>query len=245
MSKTEKQSKALALYEHDQVKLAGDQLSSLERAAIHQIGYVRREEKENSVRVILCGLALRRIKASLNHGEWLPWQNLHLVPICGESATRTVRNYMKLADCFVESARLSLPDFLALPGDQAELALSAESDDTARQLMQRLGKFVGDVGPTELMYKYGVRQDSRVEKTRRLAGGSDEAAPMTDAEKEMTVQERFNEIEATLKRAVSGATDKAFWLAATRQQHDDLRAMFLAATAQVSEAHTKTHGRKN
>lgn len=233
-------SNALALYENDKVKLAGTELSALENTVIEQMKFVRRAHPESSMRVILSALGLRRIKASLGHGNWEPWLKRNAVPIWGLAASRTIRNWMRLADVFVEHSKLALPDFLALPGDQQELALSAESDANARRLMQSLEEFVGDLGPTELMIEHDIREGSAAKKKRKLLKGS---APASAAAQEQTVQDRFNEIETALRLARSGACDKGTWMSFDRKQHDDLKHIFTEAANAVDAIYLKTHGR--
>ena len=229
---------SLTLYSHDQVKLAETQLTALEKTVIAQVSFFRRAQPETSMKVVLCGLALRRIKASLKHGQWEPWVKRNIVSILGTSAPQVVRGWMRLADKFVEDSKLTLPDFLALPGDQTELALAAETDATARRLMDRLGKFVGELGPTELMIKHGVREPEK--KARTLGGGKPESQEDAAARHAVTVQDRFNELDQALRTRA----DKAVWMSMTKQQHEDLRATAQATADFYSDLYVKTHGRK-
>jgi hypothetical protein len=230
---------ALALYENTQVRLADDQLSALEKTVIAQVSFFRRAQPETSMKVVLCGLALRRIKASLKHGQWEPWVKRHLVPILSKNAGRTVRTWMRLADKFVETTKLTLPDFLALPGDQTELALAAETNAGAKRLMARLGKFVGDLGPTELMIKHGVREQEK--KARTLGGEKEETPAAAEAARHaITLQDRFNELD----QALNTLPDKTVWMSLTKQHHADLRARAHATAAHYDQLWVKTHGRE-
>lgn len=231
---------ALALYEHDKVRLAEKQLSHLEKTVIAQVSFFRRSQPETSMKVVLCGLALRRIKASLGHGNWEPWIKRNIDPVFGPSAPRVVRNWMRLADVFVEQTKLSLPDFLALPGDQTELALSAEKDATAKRLMDRLEKFVGDQGPTDLMIKHGVREAEK--RTRSLRPAAKDEAE-ADARHTVSVQDCFNEIDGLLRDARKAAADKAVWMSFSKQQHADLKASAETTASFIADLYVKTHGR--
>jgi hypothetical protein len=232
-----KSTSALSLYENNQVRLADDQLSSLEKTVVEQMSFFRRNQPETSMRVILCGLALRRIKASLKHGQWEPWTKRIIAPLFGAHASRYIRNWMRLADKFVETSKLTLPDFLALPGDQTELALAAETNAEAKRLMARLEKFVGDLGPTELMIKHGVREAEK--KPRTLGGEKEETPAATEARHAITVQDRFNELD----QALNTLPDKTVWMSLSKRQHADLRARAHATAAHYDQLWVKTHGK--
>lgn len=235
-------STALALYEHANVKLSGQQLSALEKTVIAQVSFFQRNQPETSTRIILSGLAMRRIRVSLGHGNWEPWIKRNIVPILGAAAGRTIRNWMRLADKFAEETELTLPDFLALPGDQGELALVADKDATARRLMKSVENFVGELGPTELMIEHDIREDAGAARKRKLLNKG--AKPATAEEKEQTVQERFNEIETALQLARKGATDKGTWMSFSKKHHDALKSIFNHAAEQVGEIYAKTHGNR-
>lgn len=230
----------LSLYEHAQVKLADTQLSALEQTVIAQVSFFRRNQPETSTRIILTGLALRRIRASLGHGHWEPWLKRNIVPLLGAAAARTIRNWMRLADAFVAASKLTLPDFLALPGDQTELALSAATDENSRRLMAKLEGFVGGLGPTELMGEHDIRESATDRKKKKLLKP---AAPADEAAVVKTAQDIFNDAESHLRLARSVA-DKALWMQLSRRHHDDLLHLFTEAHARIVAAHAKTHGRK-
>ncbi len=233
-------SDALTLYQPEKIKLASDRLSALEKVVLAQVDFFRRNQPETASRIILAALGMRRIKASVGHGNWEPWQKRNIVPILGPAASRTIRNWMRLADRFVEDSELTLPEFLSLPGDQTELALNAKKDESARRLMARLEKFVGDLGPTELMVKHGIRDNDR---RNRIASHSGSKAP-TEDERELTMQERFNDVEEHLRLALTGALDRATWMGFTRKQHEDLRYIFEEAAEKVVAQFIATHPQK-
>jgi len=241
MSKVEKQSAALALVQDKDVG-AVIPLNQLQQVAVAQFQRIARDTRDTPLRAILLGLTLHRVKATMQHGTFEAWKKANLTQgnIWSEStAIKNASFYMRLATAAIASTEATKPELLALPGDQTELALNAEGQ--SRKFVDKLQAFIDERTLDQLLRDEGIKDANK--KKKKTGAAATSAAP-SEAEKEVTVQDRFNEIEAALKLAREGATDKATWMAMSTQQHTDLKDMFEAAADRVCEVFVKTHGRK-
>lgn len=75
-----------------------------------------------------CGLMLLQIKASLNHGEWLPWLNGEIESGRLTVAERTVHKYMRIARNSPREANL-----LEAPSIRAALELLSDKEPEEQQ----------------------------------------------------------------------------------------------------------------
>jgi hypothetical protein len=154
---------------------------------------------------------------------------------------RYVQFLMKLALVFVDKCKVKKPEILALPGDQAELALDT-LDGAARRMMVKAEKFTGELSLNELFIKHDIKAvglkkslDAQRKKEAEEDGGEEESAS--------TPQALCNEIMEHLLWARKGALDHAAWMTMSRAQHEDINKTFAEAAAEVAEQFTKTHGR--
>ena len=134
-------------------------ISTLQAVAIQQIAQIRLLERESALRAVLCGFALHRIKATLKHGQFLPWIKNDL-----KGAGRSqANNYMRLAAVAVEKTRATKPELLAIPGDQTELSLDT-AEGYAGRMMEKLTKFVGQKSLNELLRDHGIKDGKKPTK---------------------------------------------------------------------------------
>lgn len=75
-----------------------------------------------------CGLMLLQVKASLNHGEWLPWLNGEIEAGRLAVGERQARRYMQLA-----SNRTRESNLIETPSIRAALELLSDKDPEAQQ----------------------------------------------------------------------------------------------------------------
>ena len=168
MPKHTKTSSALVVLSDRELSYNEEQLPKLQAAALEQIAMVGSLHREAAARAILAGLTLHRVKASLKHGGFLPWLKAN-VKGAGYSQCNF---YMRLAGAFIEHAKVTKPDLLAMPGDQIALALDGEGE--SRNFLGKLSKFVGNNSLSSLLDKYGI-------KSTKALGGSretEESAPL-------------------------------------------------------------------
>jgi hypothetical protein len=209
-------------------------VSELQAKALDQLVAIPRIEREAALRAILCGLALHRVKVSLPHGEFVPWlEKCTTGALLVEAGLRQARYYMRLALVAVDSTKASVPEILALPGGQAELALENQ-DEAARRLMTKLMEFVGERSLNQLLGDLGIKD----RKTAHTHGDHEEKKP-TEAEHAQTVQESINAIAEHVRVARDDAVRKVVCMSMTRQQRADLKFLFTEAASQVAE----TYGR--
>jgi hypothetical protein len=151
-------------------------VTKLQAAAIDQLAAIPRIEREAALRAILCGLTLHRVKASLPHGQFGVWidqmrpSGSHLPAV----TRRHCQRYMRLAVAAIQKTKATVPEILALPGDQKELALES-TDETARHLMQKLATWVGDRSLNEMLCDLGIKAAGKLGGAREK---SDDDAPI-------------------------------------------------------------------
>lgn len=150
---------ALALVSDSDFAVKTPALTSLQQTAIAQIAAVTQMESQAALCGVLAGITLHRVKASMKHGDFRPWLDnpnvnfgSHLTP---SSRVKTANNLMRLASVFLESAKVTKPALLALPGDQTALDLG--DAHPAKELMAKARKFVGDHSLTELLIKHEIK----------------------------------------------------------------------------------------
>jgi hypothetical protein len=227
---------ALTLVNDSAISAPSALLSKLQAAAIHQVALIRRTESEAAQRAILLGLTLWRIKASMK-GTFTGWLKKDFDSL----GYRQARYYMSGALEFVEKTKATLPEFLALPGDQTELALDAMPDAKARQLMSKIEKFVGKRSLTELFDDLGIKESA---KKKRLRGSTADAGEVEDdTNAAASAQDRFNEIAGLFESARKATADKANWLAFSKEQHLQLKSLAEETAGHLADLCTKTHGR--
>ena len=177
---------ALAVLKEGQISTAV-LISKLQAVALQQIAEIKSMERGSAIRGVLVGLTLHRIKAGLAHGDWMPWLKKSLKG----AGHRQANYYMRLATTFIAAAKVSKPELLALPGDQAELSLEP-ADATARHFMDKVGKFVGECSLNELLDKHHIKGSGKL-------GGkheSDDDAPEPVIDPEQLAEQAREELAA-------------------------------------------------
>ena len=196
MSKSDtKNTTALAILGDRSLSYDQAMLPKIQAAALQQLAEVARLGRERGARAILAGLALCRVKASLKHGQFLPWLKANVG--VGKTACN---DYMRLALAFVEKAGVSKPDLLALPGDQTNLAID-ESDEAQRRFFAKLEKFVGQSSLSELLEKHGIKGQPKLGGARLPEGqDDDESADTPPADPEALYLNARDEIGSSIER---------------------------------------------
>jgi hypothetical protein len=144
-------SQALSLF-HD-TKFAPEQICAIGAICRRHLEEIQRAERVTAQRAITLGVALWKIRLSLSHGQWMPWQAEHL-----GVGQRQVNYYMRLALVFLIKSRATKVELRALPADSIELA---PTDALSRALFARLEKFVGECSLNELLVKHGIKGITR------------------------------------------------------------------------------------
>jgi hypothetical protein len=176
-------------------------LPKLQAAAVHQVKLIRRTESEASQRAILLGLTLWRIKASMK-GTFTGW----LKDDFDSLGYRQARYYMSASLAFIEQTKATLPEFLALPGNQADLALDAMPEGKARTLMAKIEKFVGDRSLGELFDHLGIKDAG---KKKHRTGSDDDGESDAPAAPADPAQCLYNEATEHLHALRITLTDDA------------------------------------
>lgn len=225
---------ALAVVTSHELKAKDSDLEFLQKSVVAQLGKMSGLRQEESLRGLLVGMALYRIKASLPHGQFGKWCKSAINGTYGE---RYVNYLMKLALIFVEKCKVRKPELLALPGDQTELALDGMEGDQRRFTAKAI-KFVGDLSLNELFIEHDIKPAGSTKNAKKKKPGGGDTSPAK------TPQELCIEILETLELARKDACDKAVWMRMSRAQHDDIKHAFEEAGKRIAALHSKTHGRK-
>ena len=142
---------ALALISSADLKVSADNLALLQQSVTDQFRRLRALRGEEALRGLLLGLTLHRVKASLPHGEFGGWAKQHAT-----FGDRWVNYLMKLSLIFIDKAKATKPELLALPGDQTELSLDG-MEGAQRTFMTKALKFVGEESLSDLLIKHGIK----------------------------------------------------------------------------------------
>ena len=186
---------ALALINSAEIKATGTDLDLLKQSALQQFARLRSIRQEETLRGLLLGLTLHRIKASLPHGEFGAFIKASPTGF----GDRWVNYLMRLALVFVDKSRATKPELLALPGDQAELALDGMAG-AQRAFTEKAMKFVGELSLAELLDKHGIKETKKLGGTREPGDPPAPPAPLTA--EQLYLQSR-DEIGGALDRVES------------------------------------------
>lgn len=156
---------ALATFTSPELRADPTQLALLQSGVIQQLELMRRLRGEEAMRGLMVGLTLQRIKASLPHGQFVPWMKAHI----SLWSDRYCRYLMRLALAFVEKTKAKKPELLALPGEQIEMNLEG-AEGARRTLLEKMARFVGDHSLADLFEKYGIKE------TKKLGGAREDEA---------------------------------------------------------------------
>lgn len=104
---------------------------------------IRDTHAHTALRALRIGIVLHDVKAELGHGKFMPWVKK---TFCDAYSHRTATDYMRLARYFVEKTCAKPHDVAAIADSQLEV-----TDETARGLLKKAIKFIGDKTVTELI----------------------------------------------------------------------------------------------
>jgi hypothetical protein len=151
---------AIALLESH--KLAAPAVKKFGEAVAETYLDIARTERMNAARAIMIGMALPVLKASMPHGSFTPWMKANLTRGKIWSEATAIKNasfYTRLAHKFVEEARLSGGDVLALTEGET-IRGDAAGSKAGAALIKKLEKFIDGRSITELLEDYGVKAGS-------------------------------------------------------------------------------------
>lgn len=138
------------------------QLATFQEKTAEQLGIISRTESLNVQRRVCVGIALLCIKASLKHGEWLPWFKKH----AKGNSYRQAAYMMSIGQVFIDTCRVGKPDIAALPA--GDFMLEAK-DGPMRKLAIAAEKFAGDLTWSELLDEHGIKDKGQLGGARTAA----------------------------------------------------------------------------
>lgn len=176
----------------DLAKLDGDQIcnsckfdpDAIGARAKAMIDHIDSLDQERAQKAVLAGVYLHQVQLAMGHGSFLSWLKKHF----GKSQ-RTAYNVMALAEKFCRSAKLFLPELVA----SQQLTLSLEAPAGAAQAFkQKLVKFVGPHGLTELYRRHGIiKKGGKREKSASDSDSSDTTPPPASLSPEATAYQQM------------------------------------------------------
>lgn len=156
MSKVQKY--ALSVLAAPELKYDKAGIDKLVAAIGGEFHAIRQLQREDAARFIILGSMLLRLKHSLPaRGGFQAVTQKIICDATGWTPATALKNAslaMRLALTFMEKARVSAPDLLALPGEQ--LTLDVGDNHPARRFLAKLSSFVGELTRTELLIKHGI-----------------------------------------------------------------------------------------
>lgn len=226
-------SKQYALSVLTGIKIApGANLNSAGKALNEQLRMIRNADTEFATRAVYVGTALLLVKESLAHGEFGPWLDKHI----DDLGRRQVNYYMKIALAALDAQRVDQKVLASLPVNDIETALTVSKGPGA-EFREAVAKFVGDSSLAELLAEHCGKSKSG--KKSKSEDGSESKAAVA----EVTVQDRFNELDEALRLVRKSTADKTLWMSFSKKQHADLKAAAEATAEHVADLFVKTHGR--
>ena len=189
-------------------------------------------EKHANMAVIYaarCGAKLLEVKASLEHGQWLPWLNTNTTVSYDKSA-----KYMRIAKDMPELLVANFASTQNLPGITQALALIAADEDTKAIVQERL-----DAGESVTVREIEELKRQAAEKESEIAGLKARQQSLL-AEKEGITQKLAKDLEKEKSKrkqaeAITKASDREKELA--RQKADaEARAERLASELASAKA---------
>jgi hypothetical protein len=149
------------------------QLAAFQENTAEQLAIISRAESLNVKRRLYVGIALHCIKASLAHGEFMPWLKKH-----AQGASQRQCNYMmKAAIVFIAESGIAAPEIKALPVGDAQLVVK---DAAGRRVDAAADKFIGEMSWGELLAEYDIKDAAKLGGAR--ANGSAAEAKINPAE---------------------------------------------------------------
>lgn len=227
---------ALAILESREISTGGGSLKSLAEQALAELQAIHHMETGAALRALRFGLVMYQAKATAKHGQFMKWQQ----DTFKGAAKSQCNYYMRLAAAFVEHKKLDLQGVLALPAAQGEL-LPAKQSGAARKALEAAIDYIDGRSLNECLADEGIKAKK---KPKKVAAAQPVAADAeAEVRHELTVQDRFNEIDGLLRRAAEAAEDKAVWMSFSKQQHADLKARAEQTAEAITALWIKTHGR--
>lgn len=160
---------------------------------------------------INCGLMLLQVKASLKHGEWLPWLKQQQESGAIEFAERTIHKYMRLASNSPREANLiEQPSIRAalelLTEDRSEEAQSALDIETAKE---REAREKAQAEAREARHEAMSLQGDLDREMKKSEGWREDAIAKAKALKEADQLAKTAQSEAaTLRRTLAAEAEK-------------------------------------
>lgn len=211
-------SSALAVISSAELRADDAQLALLQASAAEQFKRLRALRGEESLRGLLLGLQLMRIKHSMPYGSFGKWAKAHAT-----LGDRWVNYLMKLALVFIDKAKATKPELLACPGDQTELQLDTLEGEQ-RRFVAKAMKFVGEHSLSELLEKHGIKETKGL-GGKRTAGEK----PAEPATPEQLAQQTRDEVGTAIQ------TLEQLLVAENRLQYVVADAEFLQGTIESLE----------
>lgn len=214
----------------DLEKITGDQIrnsfvfdaDAIGERAKAMLNQVEQLKTERAQKAILIGIYLLQVKATLGHGGFNGWASKHF-----QKTKRTVEYYMGLAAKFCRSTKLLMPEIAG--ANQLSLALEAK-DQTGEAFKDKLAKFVGGKGLTELMQQHGVIKRGGLQAPAAKPGAAPEELPASLSPEAVAYQQMC----AAMNAAEAELLDEVRWSLIT----PDLAARVLPTLKRLTERFT-------
>lgn len=184
-------SSAIVLIKDPELRVRDEHLAKLQAETLAQFVQIKRIRGEETIRSLMAGLMLLRIKESMP-GEFGRWCDKELYLF----GRRWVNYLMRLAMVFTVKSRLTKPMMLALPGDQTELKLES-LQGTQHAFIEKALKFCGDLSLTDLLAKYGIKESKQIGGRREKTNSE----PPVELSGEQLYLQARDEIGAAIERA--------------------------------------------
>lgn len=213
----------------------GANLAAAGKVLNAQLALIREADPLIAKRAIFVGTALLMVKQSLEHGAFGPWLEKNIDGL----GRRQVAYYMKLALAALDGERIDQKALAAIPVNDIDSALTVSKGPGA-EFRAAVENFVGQSSLAELLAEHCGKTTKKGKPAPKSADTESEAG----AQQEITMQDRFNELDHSLQLVRKSTADKALWMNLSKKQHADLKAAADATAEHITALYVKTHGRK-
>lgn len=210
-----------------QVKKFGD-------AVAEEFRQIPLQERMNAARAILVGIGFHAVKASLKHGEFTPWLGSKVNQVNFWSPATAKVNasyYMRLALAFVEQAKPSKQELLALTAGGEITPNLNTADSAAKKLFSRIEEFIGERSLNEILIDEGIKGGGS-------GGSSSTPAAVTAGGEDPLLADTASHLMGLRALLLDPETVKRF----TAHQLDDIEKQWASGLDQFRQLRAKMRG---
>ena len=192
------------------------------------------QERMNAARAILVGIGLHGMKVALKRGEFRDWMEANVTQGNIWTKSTAIKNasfFMRLAIAFVEQAKPSKQELLALTAGGAITPNLNNADSAAKKLFARIEDFIGERSLNEILIDEGIKGGGS-------GSGSGATAAITGGGEDPLLADTASHLMGLRALLLDPETVKRF----TTRQLDDIEKQWASGLEQFRQIRAKMRG---